>query len=127
MTDTKDAIIAIERRFWQALVDYDTDAATALVADDCLVTGPMGAIRIDPVKYAAMMDEGSWSLDSFDFSDVEVVRPTPEIAIIAYHVHQTGTFKGDDMDMKCADSSVWIRSGGNWKCALHTETILSGG
>ena len=26
--------------------------------------------------------------------------------------------------MTCADSSTWVRDGGEWKCALHTEAIL---
>jgi hypothetical protein len=32
--------------------------------------------------------------------------------------------KGEKMDLNCADSSTWVREGNEWKCALHTETII---
>ena len=59
-----------------------------------------------------------------EMKNVEVVLPTEDSAIIAYEVHQTGDMKGQPMDLRCADSSVWVKEGGCWKCALHTETIL---
>jgi ketosteroid isomerase-like protein len=126
MADSK-SIERVEREFWQALIDKDTEAAAGMIAADCLVTGPSGAMRIDPDKYAAMMKDGKWSLESFDFSDVEVIFPAPDTAVIAYKVRQKGTFKDGPMDLTCADSSTWIKHGGDWKCALHTETVLEQG
>jgi hypothetical protein len=32
--------------------------------------------------------------------------------------------KGEPMDLQCADSTAWVKDGREWKCALHTETIL---
>ena len=119
-----DTIERVERDFWQALIDKDTAAATAMVADDCLLAGPSGTMKIDPPKYAAMMEDGQWTLESFEFSDVEVIFPSADVAVIAYKVRQKGTMKNGPMDMRCADSSVWVKDGGSWKCALHTETIL---
>jgi hypothetical protein len=98
--------------------------ANAMIADEGLVAGPMGTMRIDPAKYAKMTEEGQWTLKSFDLKDIDVVFPNQDTAIIAYTVHQTGDQKGRPMDMTCADSTVWARSGGSWKAALHTETIL---
>lgn len=54
----------------------------------------------------------------------DVIMPTDEVAVIAYKVHQTGDMKSKPMDMKCADSTTWVRDGQSWKCALHTETML---
>lgn len=71
-----------------------------------------------------MTKSGDWDLQSFDFSDVQVIFPHEDTAVIAYKVHQTGSMKGQDMDLKCADSTTWVRDGRDWKCALHTETIL---
>jgi ketosteroid isomerase-like protein len=119
-----DTIERVERDFWQALIDKNTAAATAMVADDCLLAGPSGTMKIDPPKYAAMMEDGQWTLESFEFSDVEVIFPSADVAVIAYKVRQKGTMKDGPMDMRCADSSVWVKDGGSWKCALHTETIL---
>ena len=89
-----------------------------------LITGPMGSMRVDPAKYAEMTRDGQWTLDSFEFKDVDVVFPNADTAVIAYKVHQTGSMKGKPMDLNAADSTVWARNGGEWKCALHTETML---
>lgn len=124
MTDSSDTIVKLEKDFWQALVDKDVDAAKAMIADDSLVTNPVGTMRIDPDKYAGMMRDGEWTLDSYELSDVNVLFPAEDTAIIAYNVHQTGSMKGEPMDLKCADTSAWVRDGKDWKCALHTETIV---
>ena len=123
MSDSK-TIERVERDFWQALIDKDTEAAAGMIAENCLITGPSGAMKIDPGKYAAMMEDGAWTLESFAFSDAEVIFPAEDTAVIAYKVRQKGTMKDGPMDMTCADSSTWVRDGGEWKCALHTETIL---
>ena len=124
MTGNKQQIIDLETRFWQSMKDKDVETAKSLIAKEGLVTGPMGSMTINPEKYAQMTRDGQWTLDDFDMKNVEVVRPTEDSAIIAYEVHQTGDMKGRPMDLRCADSSVWVKQGGDWKCALHTETIL---
>jgi len=119
-------IEALEKRFWQTMVDKDAKAASAMIADEALVAGPNGTMKIDPARYEAMTEDGQWTLDRFEMSDVEVIFPSDEVAVIAYKVHETGEMKGKPMDMTCADSSTWVRDGDAWKCALHTETILEG-
>ena len=114
----------LETRFWQSMVDKDAKTAGAMIADEALVIGSMGTMKIDPAKYEKMTRDGQWTLEKFTFSDVDVVFPSDDVAIIAYQVHQTGEMKGERMDMQCADSSTWVRDGNDWKCALHTETIL---
>ena len=124
MSADKQQIIDLETRFWQSMKDKDVATAQSLIADDCLITGPMGSMRVDPAKYAEMTRDGQWTLDSFEFKDVDVVFPNADTAVIAYKVHQTGSMKGKPMDLNAADSTVWARNGGEWKCALHTETML---
>ncbi len=124
MSADKQQINDLETRFWQSMKDKDVATAQSLIADDCLITGPMGSMRVDPAKYAEMTRDGQWTLDSFEFNDVDVVFPNADTAVIAYKVHQTGSMKGKPMDLNAADSTVWARNGGEWKCALHTETML---
>ena len=114
----------LEKAFWQSMVDKDADKAATMIADDSLVVGPEGAMRIGPEEYKRMTEEGQWELDRFELSDVNVVFPNEDTGIIAYKVHQTGTMRGQEMDLNCADSTTWVRDGNDWKCALHTETIL---
>jgi len=124
MPASAQSIVELESRFWQSMVDKDTALAKTMIADECLITGPQGAMRIDPEKYERMTRDGQWRLDHYQFSDVAVIFPREDTAVIAYTVHQTGEMKGQPMDLACADSSTWVRDGEDWKCALHTETIL---
>ena len=124
MTGNKQQSIDLETRFWQSMKDKDVETAKSLIATEGLVTGPMGTMTMDPEKYAQMTRDGQWTLENFEMKNVEVVQPTPDSAIIAYEVRQTGDMKGQKMDLRCADSSVWVKEGSDWKCALHTETIL---
>ncbi|HVJ70415.1 MAG TPA: nuclear transport factor 2 family protein [Sphingomicrobium sp.] len=124
MLANKQQIIDLETRFWQSMKDKDVDTAKSLIAKEGLVTGPMGTMTMDPDKYAQMTRDGQWTLQNFKMDKVEVVQPNSDSAIIAYEVRQTGDMKGQPMDLRCADSSVWVKEGGDWKCALHTETIL---
>ena len=124
MTRNKHEIIDLERRFWEAIKDKDVAGAQVLVADPSLVTGPFGTMRVDPDKFGGMMRDAPWTLDQFEFSDADIIFPTEDVAVIAYKVHQTGEMEGKPMDMRAADSTVWVRDGGEWKVALHTETIL---
>ena len=124
MTESKDTIVGLEKTFWQSMVDQDADKAMTMIADECLITGPMGTMRSDPEDYKRMTEVGDWELDKFEFSDVQVIFPADDTAIIAYKVHQTGTMKDQPMDLNCADSTTWVRDGDDWKCARHTETVL---
>ena len=124
MTTGKQQIIDLEVRFWQSMKDKDPETAKSMIAREGLVTGPMGAMTMNPEKYAQMTREGQWTLKDFEMKNVEVVRPTEDSAVIAYEVHQTGDMKGRKMDLRCADSSVWVKEGNEWKVVLHTETIL---
>ena len=124
MSGNKQQIIDLETRFWQSMKDKDVEAAQALVADVTLVTGPHGTMRADPAKFGQLMREAPWTLDRFEMSDVDVIFPSDDVAVITYKVHETGEMEGKPMDMVAADSTVWARAGGDWKVALHTETIL---
>ena len=124
MTTGKQKIIDLETRFWTSIKDRDIATGQSMVADDCLVAGPEGTMRIDPEKFGQQSREAQWRLDDFEFRDADVIQPSEDVAVITYKVRQTGEFKGKPMDLTCADSSVWVRDGESWKCALHTETIL---
>ena len=124
MGDDRQQIIDLETKFWTSMKEKDVPTAQAMIAEECLITGPMGTMKADPEKYAQMTKDGQWTLENFEFSDVNVIFPAEDVAVIAYKVHQTGQMKGKPMDMNCADSTTWTRSDGVWKCALHTETIL---
>lgn len=121
---SSETIERLETAFWQSMVDKDPEKAMTMIADESIVVGPQGTMKIDPAKYGEMTRDGQWTLDSFELQDVNVVFPNEDTGIIAYKVRQKGSLKGQAMDLNCADSSTWVKDGDDWKCALHTETII---
>lgn len=51
--------------------DKDAKGAAAMIADDGLVTGPQGTMRMNPAKNQEMTREGTWTLDSFEMKAVD--------------------------------------------------------
>ena len=124
MAKNRQTILDLETRFWQSVKDKDTKAAKAMLADKGLVAGPKGAMKMDPASYEKRARESTMTLKSFELSDADVVFPNEDTALIAYNIHLTGVMNGKPTDIRCVDTSGWMRDGNDWKCSLHTETML---
>lgn len=122
----KQTIIDLEKKFWDTMVSKDADAATDMMAKKSIVTGPQGVAEISRGDFSRMMEEGKWTLDSYKFSNVQVIFPNDQTAVIGYKVKQKGMMDGKPYDMEAADASTWTKSGDEWLCAMHSETTLDG-
>ena len=60
-----DEIIALERRFWQAMKDMDVDAAVALLADRSTSTNARGTHQFSPDEYRSMALSGDARITDF--------------------------------------------------------------
>ena len=121
---TKAEIIALETSFWDAMKAKDGRRAAELSGKTSLVTGAQGVMTVPKAKMGTMTEEGAWTLESCEFDDIEVATPTPDVAIIAYTVHQKVKMNGKSQDLHAADSSTWIRGAHGWECHAHSETFL---
>jgi hypothetical protein len=121
---TKDEIIALEKDYWDAMKRKDGKRTSQLSGKTSLTTGARGVASISKSKMGEMTESGDWSLESYDFSDVEVITPTDNVAIIAYKVKQKVTMDGKKQELRAADSSTWIRGADGWECHAHSETFL---
>ena len=123
--DTK-AIIELETKFWQSMVDKNIDAAVAMLDDKSVVTGAQGLALLTHNDYRGMAKQGEslWNLKSFDLDDVKVTFPTEDIAVIAYRVTEEMEVEGKPLTLNAADATTWVRKGGKWLAALHTESLL---
>ena len=121
---TKDEIIALEKEYWDAMKRKDGKRTAQLSGKTALTTGARGVTSISKAKMGEMTESGDWSLDSYDFSDIEVITPADDVAIIAYKVKQNVTMDGKQQQLHAADSSTWIRGTDGWECHAHSETFL---
>jgi hypothetical protein len=123
-TTPEQEIEELEQRFWKALQDHDVDESVRLTDFPLLLTGAQGASRIEQDAFVKMSHEATWDIHDFEISKVEVIMPAKDVALIAYHVREDLTTKGERVSFEAADSSVWVRRSGQWKCAMHTEALL---
>lgn len=71
-----------------------------------------------------MAKQGLMVLKSFELSDMKVMFPNDDTAVLTYHVKQNMAQRGDSRTtlQEMNDSSTWVRSGGRWLCVMHTES-----
>src|SRR5689334_9880989 len=88
----------LEHRFWQSMVDNDTDAALALLEDPALMVSTHGSMMFDHDGYRRMAEHGSMVLTAFDISDMDIVFPSESTAILSYNVKQVVQPRGKKED-----------------------------
>jgi hypothetical protein len=119
-----DELVKLERQYWQAIKDHDLERALALTADPCVVAGASGVSAIDRASFKQMMDSAQFELRSFEIRDVEAQPLGQDAAVLAYTVTERLVVEGKPLTLEAADTSVWTRRNGGWKCAMHTESLL---
>ena len=124
MRGTDQELIALEQRFWQTMVDGNTDDALRMLAEPAGMVSSHGAMQFDHAGYRKMADNDDYKLVSYTLSEFGVLRPTPDVAILTYNVDQTTNIKGQELQERMCDTSTWVRRDGQWVCAIHTETPL---
>jgi hypothetical protein len=103
---SKDEIIALEKDYWEAMKRKDGQRTAQLSGERALVTGARGVMSVPKAKMKAMTEKGDWTLESYEFEDIEVTAPAPDVAIIAYTVRQNVTMGGKKQELRAADTSL---------------------
>lgn len=129
MPSTDSTLIALEKKFWQSMVDEDTDTALGMLAEPSMMVSSHGAMSFDHAQYREMAENGSLVIKSFELSDMKVMHANEDTAVVTYRVKQAIAQRGesDEIEQEMADSSVWLRKDGEWLCVMHTETELEDG
>lgn len=124
MATPRETIIDLENKFWQSMVDQDTDIALEMLTEPALMVSANGAMKFGHSDYRQMAEKGSWVLESFELSDLDVVFPNATTAVATYHVRQKVTPRGKSAatEQEMNDSSTWVKTDDGWKCVMHTET-----
>ena len=118
-------LMEVERRFWNAMQEKDAAAASKLTDDQCVIVGAQGVSAIDAKTMAKLTSEGQWELKQYTFDEKarQIRFLTDDIAIVAYPVNERVVVDGETLPIVANDSSVWVRRDGEWRCALHTESL----
>ena len=121
----EEELLDVERRFWDAMKKKDGSAAAQMTDDGCIIVGAQGVSAIDANAMGKMTTEGKWELKEFTFNEKtkQVRFITDDVAVVGYTVNKRVVVDGKSMDLEANDSSVWIHRDGEWRCALHTESL----
>src|SRR5215471_14185901 len=123
LTSIDEELMALERKYWQALKDEDAETVARLSDDPCLITGAYGVGQLDRATLSTMVRDAAYKLDAFLLINPVVRRITDDVAVLAYQVYEELTVNGTALTLDAADSSTWVRRDGRWLCAVHTESI----
>jgi hypothetical protein len=118
-------LLDVERRFWNAMKEKNAGVAQELTDEQCVVVGAQGVSSIDAATMGKLTTEGTWQLQEYSFDEQkrQVRFLTDDIAIVAYPVTERVIVDGETLPITANDSSVWVRRDGQWRCALHTESL----
>ncbi len=124
MPKTQQTLIDLETKFWQSMVDQDTDTAVDLLGETAVMVSSHGAFTFNHAGYRKMAEQAPMALSSFQLDDMEVLFPNDTTAILTYSVKQevTPKGKGASVTQNMKDSSTWIHMDKRWQCVMHTET-----
>ena len=62
MRTSNETLIDLENKFWQSMVDQDSDTAVSLLNEPALMVSSHGAMKFDHAGYRKMADQGSMVL-----------------------------------------------------------------
>jgi hypothetical protein len=113
----KEQIIDKEKAAWQSFQDKKADAFRKFFADGYRGVYSDGIKNTDE-EVASL---GKADLKSFSFSDVSVVFPDKDTAVLTYKVTTQGMEDGKDMSGTCNAASVWHKHAEGWRTIFHTE------
>jgi uncharacterized protein (TIGR02246 family) len=125
-TETREReIVDLETRFWNAMKAKDPREASQLTDDGCVVVGAQGVSSVDRPTMAKLTAEGQWELEQFNFDEksTRVRFIGDDVAIVAYTVDERVVVDGKTLPIKANDATVWERRDGEWRCAMHTESL----
>ena len=128
MTTTQEAtreLLEVENQFWNAMRIKDGAEAARLTHDGCIVVGAQGVSAIDGETMKRLTVDGEWQLKQFSF-DPKTTRVQylgDDVALVAYTVDERVEVGGETLPIRANDASVWVRRDGEWRCAMHTESL----
>jgi hypothetical protein len=114
------AIIATEKKFWEAWKNKDMKPFRANLAADAVMISN-GGVADKKTSLTAMEGEAC-EVASYELSDLKVAFLNSSTAILTYKSTQDATCGGEKVPANVWSSSVYVMRGGRWYAASHQET-----
>jgi len=115
----------LERAFWKSIVDGRPEVATGMLTEPAVMVSGHGVTKFDHAAYTKMARDEQHKLVDYTISDMDVVFPRDDVAVASYHVNQKVDVRGKPELMDVYDTSTWLKTDGEWRCVMHTESPIA--
>ena len=115
------AIIATEKKFWEAWKNQDMKFFRANLTADAVMIGDTGVA--DKKTSLTAMEGMKCEVKSYELMDIKVSFLSSSTAIMTYKSTQDATCGGEAVPPTVWSSSVYVMRGGRWYAASHQETV----
>jgi ketosteroid isomerase-like protein len=116
----KNEISELEKKYWHGMADHDYETVKNLTKFPCIVAGKQGVMSVGEPAYKEMFEQGRERKIKVKGLSDEQIEVGNDHALIAYLIE----LEYNGKSMKCACTSTWLKEGGQWLCAMHTESEL---
>lgn len=113
-------ILRLEKNYWDGMSNHDYETVKSLTKFPCIVAGKNGVMSVDEPNFKKMFEQGSSKTIKVKDISGEQIQVGSDHAIIGYLIE----LDYDGKAMKCACTSTWLKEGGKWLCAMHSESDL---
>ncbi len=114
-------ILRLEKPYWEGMSAHDYETVKDLTKFPCIVAGKNGVMSVDEPDFKKMFEQGDGKKLKVKGISDEQIQTGNDHAMIGYLIE----LDYDGNTMQCACTSTWIKDGGKWLCAMHTESDLA--
>jgi len=111
------AITDLEKSAWESYKNKQADAFRKLMSKDYYGTYAEDIKNLD----REVADMAKTDLRDYSLTDMKVVFPSADVAVITYKATIQQTSEGKDMSGTFNSGSIWVKKGGKWLEVFHTE------
>lgn len=119
---TTETLLELEERFWQANREGDGAFFSQFLRDDAFGVSKYGTL--DKTQAVALATANENPYLKTELSDQRVILLDDDNAIVTYRVDVTALVQGNEMQLPAYASTVWNRSGGEWRAVFFQHTAL---
>jgi ketosteroid isomerase-like protein len=119
-----DELLGLEREGWEALCDATgADFYGRVMTDDALMVMANGAVMDRQAVVDALGQSPPWA--GFELQDAKIVPAGDAAASLVYRAK---AFRADDAPpFECVMTSVYAKSGDEWRLTLYQQTPIPDG
>ena len=119
--DLQKALMGRAEALWDGVERGDGAALQALATPDFVFVGKEGILSFQELGAALQ----ACKMRSYKLHDAEVRQLRPDAAVLVYKADQDFACNGRPDPSQLNVTDTFVREGGTWKIAVHTEAVPS--